>query len=388
MSAQEQLKAVATGQVPVEKARTPYDQFKAQLERVKGELLPLMGNSKQNVDAFVRVVLTSVSQNQDLLGADRQSLLAACTRAAQDGLMPDGREAVLNVRNTKVKRGRETFYVDLVVYEPMVAGYIKNMYEHPEVELVDAACVYANEVAQGRFKYKRGDNPGIEHEPIVIGEPGEIVAAYLVVHLKNGQIKREVMPMRDIEKARAQSKSNTHGEHSPWTKWPDQMAIKSVIKRGAKQLPRSNRFEQMEAYDNEVNGIETEKSGHEIAAAAVQAVQQPAALGNDPSPTLPQQMPAGDRELPLDAQQAGRDVGPGMSDDARTVDAEGPQPGVTEPSEQELATACEVKMRAAKTREQLDLAADTGRTVKDAALRLRLDELYEALAASPSKLKG
>lgn len=281
------LKAVATGQQTAQEARDPYSVFKQQLEKVKGELLPLMGGSRQNVDAFVRVVLNAVNQNPDLLGADRRSLLTACTRAAQDGLVPDGREAVLNVRNTKVKRGGRDEWVNLVVYEPMVAGYIKNLYEHPDVALVDAAAVFAND----HFKFVRGDEPRLEHEPNLTDEPGDLVAAYLVVRLKNGQIKREVMPKRDIEKARAQSKSNTEGPNSPWTKWPDQMAIKSVIKRGAKQLPKSNKFEQMDAHDNEAMGFASTAGATEVLRGDQ---QQAPALEHNPSDVL--EMPVGNVE--------------------------------------------------------------------------------------------
>lgn len=281
------LKAIATGQQNQQEARDPYTIFKQQLEKVKGELLPLMGNSRQNVDAFVRVVLNAVNQNPDLLGADRRSLLTSCTRAAQDGLVPDGREAVLNVRNTKVKRDGRDEWIKLVVYEPMVAGYIKNLYEHPDIALVDAAAVFAND----HFKFIRGDAPRLEHEPNLTDEPGELIAAYLVVHLKNGQIKREVMPKRDIDKARAASSSNTQGASSPWVKWPDQMAIKSVIKRGSKQLPKSNKFDEMDQHDNEVMGYaSTHGATHALMGGSAPA------LAHNPSDTLDMQMRYEQRE--------------------------------------------------------------------------------------------
>jgi recombination protein RecT len=251
---QQALKAVATGQQTAQEAKDPYSIFKSQLERVKGELLPLMGNSKQNVYAFVRVVLTAVSNNPDLLVADRRSLLSACTRAAQDGNMPDGREAVLNVYNTKITRGygrdKTEEWVKKVEYIPMVAGMVKALYAHPDIAMVDAAAVYEND----KFTFRRGDDPKLEHEPTMEDDAGKVVCAYLVVKLKSGEIKREVMPRRDIEKVRAASKSGS-GENSPWTKWYDQQAIKSVIKRGAKQLPRSNKFDQVEAADNESLGF-------------------------------------------------------------------------------------------------------------------------------------
>jgi hypothetical protein len=55
-------------------------------------------------------------------------------------------------------------------------------------------------------------------------------------------------------------------------------------------------------------------------------------------------------------------------------------PGVTPEEEKAAATAVEVKMRAAKTIDALDLAMDGSRSIKDAALSLRLKEIYEHLA--------
>jgi recombination protein RecT len=276
------LKAAATGQATPQEARDPYSQFKMQLERVKGELLPLLGNSKQNVDAFIRVILTAVSNNPDLLQADRRSLLSACTRAAQDGNMPDGREAVLNVYNTKITRGygrdKVEEWVKKVEYIPMVAGIVKALYAHEDVLLVDAAAVYQND----KFIFRRGDDPKLEHEPTMADDAGQIVAAYLVVKLKSGEIKREVMPRRDIEKVRAASKS-PDGVNSPWTKWYDQQAIKSVIKRGAKQVPRSNRFDQVEAADNESLGF---ASGPQALGEVFNRNAEPMALEHQPSETL------------------------------------------------------------------------------------------------------
>lgn len=278
------LKAVATGKQTAQEARNPYLVFKDQLERSRPQLLGLLGGSKDNVEKLVGVVEQAVLGNMDLLTADRKSLLQACMKAANDGLMPDGREAVLNIYNTKVKRGGREEWIQMVQYLPMVAGYIKGLYAHPDVVMVDAAAVYAND----RFLFRRGDDPKLEHEPTLDDEAGKVVAAYLVVKLKSGEIKREVMPRRDIEKVRAASKSGD-GANSPWSKWYDQQAIKSVIKRGAKQLPRASRFDQIDHHDNEELGF---AGTPDNIAAAVMGATAPA-LEHNPSDILePAALPA------------------------------------------------------------------------------------------------
>lgn len=227
--------------------RTPYEQLKGQLEKSKAEFLPLLGNSGANVDRFIRVVLNAVMATPDLLDADRRSLVTACLRAAQDGLLPDGREAVLNIYNTKVKVDNRDTWVKKVQYLPMVGGLVKKLYESGEVTYIDAACVYEGD----RFTYRRGDEPRLEHEPTMNDNPGEIVAAYVVIKLKNGEVKREVMPRRDIEAVRGASKSKDNG---PWVTWFDQQAIKSVIKRAYKQLPKADAFEAIAERDNDALG--------------------------------------------------------------------------------------------------------------------------------------
>jgi len=202
-------------------------------------------------DRFIRTVITAVQMNSKLMEADRRSLFGACMRAAQDGLMPDGREAVLNIYPTKMKEGGKEYWVDVVQFLPMVRGLLKAMRNSGEVASVDAAAVYEKD----EFAFERGDEPRIVHRPYMgADEAGEVIAAYVIVKLKNGETHREVMSKRDIEKVRAASKSaNGPG----WTKWYDQFAIKSAIKRAYKLLPSSSdRLDRVIEHDNDAMGFD------------------------------------------------------------------------------------------------------------------------------------
>lgn len=210
-------------------------------------------------DRFIRIVITAVQMNPKLLEADRRSLFGSCLKAAQDGLMPDGREAVLNIYSTKIKDGNREYWADTVQYLPMVRGLLKAMRNSGEVTHVDAAAVYEKD----HFAFKRGDDPKIEHEPYLgAEEPGDVIAAYVIVKLGNGETHREVMSKRDIEKVRAASKAaNGPG----WTKWYDQFAIKSVIKRAYKLLPSSSdRLERVIQNDNEAMGFDFNQRGADV----------------------------------------------------------------------------------------------------------------------------
>lgn len=341
------LKAAATGQMPAQSARNPYEVLKHQLEQGKHEFKPLLGTDT-NVDRFIRVVLNSVMATPDLLDADRRSLVGACLKAAQDGLMPDGREAVLNIYNTKRKgrNGQPDEWVKMAQYLPMVAGLVKKLYESGEVTFVDAAAVYAND----KFLFRRGDEPKLEHEPTLDDDAGVIVAAYAVIKLKNGEIKREMMPRRDIEAVRGASKSKDNG---PWVTWYDQQAIKSVIKRAYKQLPKSDALEKIISSDNEALGFAAAQTVGEI-------VAPPQVLENNPSETL--RPVIGEAPESVEAQSGGHENTPQASG-APLINA----------------VDLLADMLRAKTADELDEAAGLIPAITDAAKRKELTQKYDAL---------
>lgn len=230
--------------------RTPYEVFRAQIEKLRPEIATMTG--KEGVDRFIRVCLNAVQSNPGVLVADRKSLIISCLRAAQDRLLPDGREAVLNIYKTKVRQDGIEQWKELVQYLPMVGGLIKKLYDSGHVIFVDAVAVRERD----DFEYQRGDEPRIVHKPYVGEEdPGKVIAAYVVAKLKNGETKREVMSRRDIEIVRNASKAPNG---LMWDKFYDQGAIKSVIKRAYKQIPNYYELDSVIAADNEATGMDVE----------------------------------------------------------------------------------------------------------------------------------
>lgn len=280
------LKEAVTGQV-AQREMTPYEVFRTQVDRLRPEIAALVGEG--NVDRFVRVCLNAVQANPKVLDADRRTLLLAAMKAAQDKLLPDGREAVFNIYRTKVKGtgGREE-WIEQVQYLPMVGGLIKKLYDGGVVTFVDAVAVRERD----EFEYHRGDEPRIIHKPYIGEEdPGKVVAAYLIAKLRNGEIKREVMSRRDIEQVRDKSKAK---DGMLWNEFYDQAAIKSVIKRAYKQLPSSTVVERAIAADNEAIGLEDvpAQERHSDLEALVTRKIDPA----PPKPVLPDDHPAAKKE--------------------------------------------------------------------------------------------
>lgn len=241
------LREVATGGAP--KEQDPTRRLFNILDNKRGEIKTLL---PPDVDLakFIGVCKTAVLNNPSIAEADHLTFFTAAAKCAQDGLLPDGKEAVFNVYNTKVKGkdGKPDQWVKKVQYLPMVGGLVKKLWASGQVTYIDAAAVYERDV----FDYVRGDESKIVHKPYLGSEPGEIIAAYLVVKLKNGETKREVMPRRDIDKVRAASKTADSG---PWVTWYSEMAIKSVIKRGVKQLQLTPDLERVIDNDNEAGGF-------------------------------------------------------------------------------------------------------------------------------------
>lgn len=182
-------------------------------------------------DKFQRVVMTAVQQNPDLLSADRRTLLMACTKCAQDGLLPDGREAAFTIFNTKIKIGGKEQWINAVQYIPMIAGIKKRAMNSGQVSGLQGHVIYAND----KFIWKQGTDPQLEHIPLFPGERGEPIGAYAVATIKGEDRPLfRVFDKNRIEKARAVSKS----KNGPaWNNWWDEMAIKTVARNLAKDLP-------------------------------------------------------------------------------------------------------------------------------------------------------
>jgi recombination protein RecT len=244
------LKAAATGQAQADQDLTGKEKLKRLQDQIRGmenEMLSLLG--KERAPVFTSAILAAIMENPDLIDADRGSLFQSAREAAQDGLLPDGNEAVFNVYRTNVGDKAAPMWIAKVQYLPMVGGLIKRLYLSGEITKISAHAVYEHD----DFDYELGDEERLSHRPMWRGARGQVVAAYAVVKLKNGETIREVMPREDVEKVRAASKApNGPG----WSKWYDQFAIKSVIKRIYKRLPKAPAFERLADRDNAAMGFE------------------------------------------------------------------------------------------------------------------------------------
>ena len=146
------------------------------------------------VERFARTIVTAVQMEPKLLAADRRSLVAACMKAAQDGLLLDGREAGLSLYNDRASN------CQTVAYMPMVNGILKKIRQSGEISSIRAHVVYEGD----EFDFELGDDERISHKP-KLAEQGQPIAAYAIAKFKDGDIQREVMSLAEIEKMRAKA---------------------------------------------------------------------------------------------------------------------------------------------------------------------------------------
>lgn len=183
-------------------------------------------------EKFVRVVMTAINTNPDLQKADRESVLGAAMKCAQDGLLPDGREAALVVYGGKAS------------YLPMIAGVLVKVRRSGELKTINAHIVYENDT----FDYVLGDEERIEHKPRLDGPRGKPIAAYAIAKTKDGGVYREVMSIEQVNAVRNVSRAKNNG---PWVAWWDEMARKTVLRRLAKRLPMSTDLMQVFQRDDD-----------------------------------------------------------------------------------------------------------------------------------------
>ena len=180
--------------------------------------------------AFLSYYLTN---QKDMKRCQPTDIIACLLKAAKDGVMVDGKEAMIVVRYVK-DAGK-----DMPVYQPMVGGVVKMLLSDTEVESVTCHLVYEQEIKDGRFSYVTGDQENLVHEPIIFGQKGAAVGAYAILHYKSGHKKREFMGIDAIEKARKMSKMDF-----VWKNHFEEMAKKTVLHRLNKRVSSSPKVDE------------------------------------------------------------------------------------------------------------------------------------------------
>lgn len=178
-------------------------------------------------ERFIRVIITAVQTNPQLLECDRPSLYAAAMRSATDGLICDGREAA--IVPFRVKGQLKASYM------PMVAGILKKVRNSSELQSIHPDVVYDNDEFS---HWIDEDGPHLKHVPNFTAESrGEPKLVYTVARVLNSGVYIEVMSRSEVEAVRNVSRAKDTG---PWSgDFALEMWKKTCIRRIAKRLPVS-----------------------------------------------------------------------------------------------------------------------------------------------------
>lgn len=370
-----------------------------------------------SVEKFQRTILTAVQNDPELLNADRQSFLLACMKCAQDGLLPDKREAALVIFKENKQVGGQWETRLLVQYMPMVYGLRKKILQSGEVSDIQTSVVYRQDVENGAFYYEEGTNRTLRHKPDMLAGPysdDDVVGAFSMAWMKDGTVSFEVMRRWEIDKVREKSQTGAtktkRGEprkpSGPWVEWFSEQCRKTVLRRHSKSLPMSGDIIDVEASDDIAAASATALLANQPAAPAIappptrQAIaQQP--VDNVIDMTMAQQQPAdpvpagGDPRPGPDLEAARQamaaddslshlrdpgDPGPGHDDDGVVQGNSAPPPADDQPDPE----AFEFLQKRINTASSV---ASLGRIVGDIKAHLALTDQWRATLLTNADLK-
>lgn len=216
---------------------SPINSIRTLLERSKAQIAMALPKHL-NADRIIRVAMTSIQRNPQLLECDPISLVAAVIQSSQLGLEPDGilGHAYLIPFNNAKKNRMEVQFI------PGYKGMIDLARRSGQVVAIGAHVVYENEP----FKLVYGYEEKLDHEPLPPSKRGARKGVYAAARLKDGSVHFEWLWAEEVEDIKNQSKARNFG---PWKTHEDEMWRKTAIRRLAKYLPLSVEFAKAAAAD-------------------------------------------------------------------------------------------------------------------------------------------
>jgi recombination protein RecT len=178
---------------------------------------------------MTRIIITEVRKTPLLASCNRASFFGAIITCAQLGLEPgSGLGQVYLIPFFNNKTGEHE--VQLIIgYQGMI-----ELIERDGRITVEAHVIYEKD----EFEFSLGSDSAIKHRPHMGSEPGKIIGAYCIARYTDGRMKFRVLPVHEIEAAKAFSMTGKKG-FGPWKDHYSEMARKTAIRRLFKMLPKS-----------------------------------------------------------------------------------------------------------------------------------------------------
>lgn len=210
----------------VAKAR-PIDTFRDLLDKLKPQLQMALPKHV-DVGRMIRICVTTLQRNPDLLSCTQESVLGCLFQCAQLGLEPDGLLGHAYLIPFNDKKNNRKICTLIVGYK----GLLKLARQSNEIQSISARVVYSKD----EFEYEFGLEDKLFHKPTHEEDPGVLTYAYAIFRYKGGGYHFDVMSKVEIDGIRARSKT---GDNGPWVTDYDEMAKKTVLRRASKMAPAS-----------------------------------------------------------------------------------------------------------------------------------------------------
>lgn len=215
------------------KQLTPIQKTQQLIATRKPELAKMLP-AHISIDTMERAANNALMRNPDIASCDPTSVYDSVMRCAQDGLIPDGKEAAIVVYGGKGGKKAQ--------YQPMIDGVLKRLRQSGLVEMISAKAVFEGDEFDYWFD-ELGEH--VKYRPDFSAEGDrkfKLVFAY--AKLKGGEMVVEVMNKAEVDRVKSASKTG-NSSYGPWAQWYDRMAVKSVLHRLARRLPSSSETAQL-----------------------------------------------------------------------------------------------------------------------------------------------
>lgn len=237
-----ELKAISAGYMSEKFVQSQY--FTA-------KILPLLRPHKMDAEAFKECAIDQFYKNPRLKSCTIPTLSVALLRCARLGILADGWCAhLVPFKNGKLSKeaGKDVHDVTLVIdYKGFNTLAIRSGF----VSYIHAEIVREHDY----FKYENGV---VVHRPDIFApsdERGQILGAYALARMHDGNTKFEVMSLEQIFNIRGRSASYRASQafdiSTPWDTDPEEMYKKTVVRRLMKYVPTTPELSIAIQADNE-----------------------------------------------------------------------------------------------------------------------------------------
>jgi recombination protein RecT len=207
-------------------------------------LLNLAGD-RAEVRKILAALSWSVSRNPKLMDCKMESIGDCLMQSAQTGLYPGAMHECSYVPY----KGKATFI-------PEYRGLVRLAWQGGTVSGSPYAdVVYEND----EFEFEKGTNHYLRHVPFLgdDSERGKPIAVYAVIPCHGG-MHFEVKNIDWVKKREKVAPGSSSAE-SPWKKWWDEQARKTILKYALKGIPKSSRLAVAINSDNAAENPEYQK---------------------------------------------------------------------------------------------------------------------------------